>query len=84
MGFLYPNQFWRLREMSVVWNLPKRLVSYVRAPNAELTFAARNLHVWSRYKGPDPEGTYTDADVPSSYSTSGQRTYFNVRFNIHY
>lgn len=84
VGFLYPNQFWRLREMSAVWSLPKRLVSYIRAPNAELTFAARNLHVWSRYKGPDPEGTYTDADVPSSYSTSGQRTYFNVRFNIHY
>jgi len=84
VGFLYPNQFWRLREMSVVWNLPKSFVKTLRAPDAQLTLAARNLHLWTRYRGPDPEGTYTDADVPSSYSTSGQRTYLNVRFNINF
>jgi len=84
IGFVYPNQFWRLREVSAVWNLPHRVVSLVRAPDAQLTLAARNLHIWTRYKGPDPEGTYTDADNPSSYSTSGQRRYFTARLVLHY
>src|SRR6185295_4215440 len=31
VGFLWPNQFWRFREMSVVWNLPKSVVKTLRA-----------------------------------------------------
>jgi TonB-linked SusC/RagA family outer membrane protein len=84
VGFLYPNQFWRFREASVSWTVPTQLTRFTRAQNAQITFASRNLHLWTRYKGPDPEGTYTDADTPSSYSTSGQRTYFTLHATLHY
>jgi TonB-linked SusC/RagA family outer membrane protein len=84
IGFVYPNQFWRFREASATWTMPVRFSSMVRAQNAQITFASRNLHLWTRYKGPDPEGTYTDADTPSSYSTSGQRTYFTLHATLHY
>jgi TonB-linked SusC/RagA family outer membrane protein len=84
VGFVYPNQFWKFREASAVWTLPGRLTKQVRAQDATLTFAVRNLKTWSRYKGPDPEATYTDADTPSSYSTSGPRTYFITHFTLRY
>ncbi|HEV8409199.1 MAG TPA: hypothetical protein VGQ30_01740, partial [Gemmatimonadaceae bacterium] len=84
IGFLWPNQFWRFREASAMWTLPNRFSSLIRAQNTQLTFAGRNLHIWTRYRGPDPEGTYTDADNPSSYSTSGQRTYFTLHLTLHY
>lgn len=84
VGFLWPNQFWRFREASTVLEMPTRVSSFVRAQGAQLTLAARNLHTWTRYRGPDPEGTYTDADTPSSYSTSGQRTYFTAHLTLHY
>jgi hypothetical protein len=84
VGFVYPNQFWRFREASATWTLPTRFTALARAQNAQLTFASRNLHLWTKYKGPDPEGTYTDADTPSSYSTSGQRTYFTFHLTLRY
>jgi TonB-linked SusC/RagA family outer membrane protein len=84
VGFLYPNQFWRFREASTVWTIPQRLASFIRSQDSQLTLAARNLHIWTKYKGPDPEGTYTDADNPSSYATSGQRTYFTAHLSLHY
>ena len=84
IGFVYPNQFWKFREASLAWTLPARLTKQARAQDATLTFASRNLKTWTRYKGPDPEGTYQDSDNPSSYSTSGQRTYFTLHFTLHY
>ena len=84
VGFLSPNQYWRFREASAVIQLPNRVASRIGAQNAQVTFAGRNLNLWTRYTGPDPEGTYTDADVPSSYSTSGQRTYFTFHLTLRY
>jgi len=84
VGFVWPNQFWRFREASAVVALPAVAASKLRASSAQVTFAGRNLHLWTRYRGPDPEGTYTDADVPSSYSTSGQRTYFTFHLTLRY
>ncbi len=84
VGFVWPNQFWRFREASAVLTLPQRMTSLAGAQSATMTFASRNLHTWTRYRGPDPEGTYTDADTPSSYSTSGQRTYFTLHFTLRY
>ncbi|HEX4681361.1 MAG TPA: SusC/RagA family TonB-linked outer membrane protein [Gemmatimonadaceae bacterium] len=84
IGYVWPNQFWRFREASAMWTLPVRAASLVRAQNLQLTFAARNLHLWTRYQGPDPEVTYTDSDTPTTYSTSGQRTYFILHLTLHY
>jgi hypothetical protein len=84
IGFVWPNQFWRFREASAVVVMPNIVATKIRAQSAQLTFAGRNLHTWTRYRGPDPEGTYTDGDNPSSYSTSGQRTYFTLHLTLRY
>ena len=47
-----------------------------------LTFAARNLALWTDYTGPDPEANWAQGDVQQTYATSGQRTYFTLRRHL--
>ena len=35
--------------------MPNALAARFRARDANLTFGARNLHVWTKYDGIDPE-----------------------------
>jgi hypothetical protein len=84
LGFLQDGAYWRFRELSGTWTLPRRLISAARAADASLTLAARNLALWTDYTGPDPEANYSQTDVQNTYSTSGQRTYFTLRVNLHY
>jgi hypothetical protein len=63
---------------------------YLRGRSASLNFAARNLHLWTNYRGIDPEidrlaGTTqtTGANAPGEeFQTLGIPTYFTFRFNI--
>jgi hypothetical protein len=45
--------FVKLREVSATYSLPDRLIPGVR--HASFTLAARELHIWTKYTGPDPE-----------------------------
>ncbi|GJG89183.1 SusC/RagA family TonB-linked outer membrane protein [Gemmatimonadetes bacterium T265] len=60
-GLLYANSFVqsasfaRLREVSATYDLPARFAAPLRARSAALTIAGRNLHLWTSYKGLDPE-----------------------------
>ena len=49
---------------------------------ASLTFAARNLHVWTNYTGVDPESSYGSLDVPNDFQTAPPPTYFTLRLNL--
>ena len=51
---------------------------------ASLTFSARNLHVWTKYTGTDPESNYGTDDVQTDFSTTAPPTYFTLRLNLHY
>ncbi len=54
-GYLEDASFTRLRELSVTYAIPGRLTRAARVQQASLTLAGRNLALWSRYTGPDPE-----------------------------
>lgn len=55
-GYIKEAEFLRLREVSISYKLPERLVSLARASSANLVFAGRNLlMVNSNYPGLDPE-----------------------------
>jgi hypothetical protein len=60
----------------------------MRAERASVNFAARNLHVWTTYKGLDPDidrnaGLGTGANgVPDEFQTVGIPTYFVLRLNL--
>ena len=56
-GIFKPNDFIRLRELSLSYRIPERFVQrYARAKGAQLVFSGRNLGVlWTKYPGIDPE-----------------------------
>jgi hypothetical protein len=84
IGYLESGQFWRLREVGATAQLPNSLAARVRARDLSLTLSARNLHVWTKYKGIDPESGYGNGDVQNDFSTTSPPTYISVRLNLHY
>jgi TonB-dependent starch-binding outer membrane protein SusC len=47
--------FIKLREVSLTFDVPQRLLGYLRADAATVILSGRNLAVWSDYEGVDPE-----------------------------
>jgi hypothetical protein len=47
--------FIKLREVSISYNLPSQWANVIGANGLSLTLAGRNLAVWSKYSGADPE-----------------------------
>jgi len=78
--------FVRFRELSIAYTLPQSALARSRvAKSATLSFAARNLHVWTKYSGLDPESN-ADAgsigNLPSDFQTLPPPTYFIFRLNL--
>jgi hypothetical protein len=76
--------WWRLREVSVVYQLANRLASLVRSSGGNVTLAARNLKVWTSYTGVDPEANYGQNDTQNTLLTAGPASYFTLRVNLRY
>jgi hypothetical protein len=83
-GYLENGQFWRFRELSLTFNAPNAFASRMRAQSASLSLGARNLKVWTHYKGADPEENFGTGDVQSVFASSAPRRYFIARLNLHY
>jgi TonB-linked SusC/RagA family outer membrane protein len=83
-GFLQNGQYWRFREISATWTAPATVAQKLRASSASVTFGGRNLHVWTKYKGADPEENFSTGDVQSTFASSAPRRYYTVRLNLHY
>ena len=85
-GYMENDSFVRFSELSLTYTLPDRLAARIPgARSSSVTFAARNLHVWTNYTGLDPED---DADVGSTatlasdFQTMPPPTYFVLRLNV--
>ena len=73
-GYLENGQFWRFRELSATWNVRRVAGSRVRASSTHRSaLGARNLHVWTKYKGADPEENYGTGDVQSDLRDARRR-----------
>jgi TonB-linked SusC/RagA family outer membrane protein len=83
-GYLENGQFWRFRELSLTWNAPNALATRMRAQSVSLSLGARNIKVWTQYKGADPEENFGTSDVQSVFASSAPRRYFIARLNLHY
>lgn len=82
-GFFEEGDFLRLRELGLVVIPPSSWVSALRARNATISFAARNLGIlWTKYSGVDPEAFGTTGNAPSSFQAFAPPTYFTVRLNL--
>jgi hypothetical protein len=87
LGYYMTDQFWRFREFSAIWTLPTRATSWMRGqPGSTLVFGARNLHLWTKFTGLDPEANYgvTGAENQNEFNTAPQPTYFTFRLNLKY
>ena len=89
-GFFQPASFVRWREFTATWTLPESWAGkYLRSRSASLNFAARNLHLWTKYRGIDPEidrlagesGAASNAPG-EEFQTLGIPTYYTLRFNL--
>ncbi len=82
-GYLEDASFVRFRELSVTLTASERIARLVRATSASLTLSGRNLHVWTKYTGIDPESNFTtEADIPSDFQTAPPPSYFVIRLNL--
>jgi hypothetical protein len=73
------------RELTATLELPRQIYSKLRARNANLVFSGRNLHLWTAYRGSDPESDFTATggnDSPSEFQTFAAPTIFQLRLNI--
>jgi hypothetical protein len=76
----------RLNELSVTYNMPVSMARRIfHVHSAALTFAGRNLALWSNYAGKDPNvdtsGLFGDATQDSGLGTPQPRM-FTFRFNL--
>jgi hypothetical protein len=95
-GYYENGQFWRFREFGATVTLPQNWAARMRTADASLTFAARNLKVWTKYTGTDPEANYAAyvktaagtvqdlGNVQTDLLTTAPPTYFTLRLNVHY
>ncbi|MDQ3995498.1 MAG: SusC/RagA family TonB-linked outer membrane protein [Gemmatimonadota bacterium] len=81
-GFIEDAEFVRLREISLTVTPPDRFAGYLRARRLSATIAARNLAVWTKYKGLDPEANYGQNDVPTDFLGVAPPTYLTFRLNV--
>jgi hypothetical protein len=77
--------FVKLRELSATYFIPSR---FLRVTNPSITFAARELHTWTNYRGIDPEAVAQNNPAVATGATAIDQgvipplTRFLVTFNF--
>jgi len=61
--YMTSGDYWRFREFSVTWTLPTTFAQRMRVGGASLAVGGRNLHLWTKYDGRDPEVNGADGLV---------------------
>ena len=61
-------KFMKLREVSVVYTLPDAWANAMRASQATVSLAGRNLHTWTGYTGLDPEAMFLGGSRGGNFS----------------
>jgi hypothetical protein len=78
----------RLREVSVTWTLPAAVSQRLRVSGSTLTVGGRNLYMWTKYPGYDPEVLSVDDQFGSLFRadlfTVPQVRRVFARFNVQF
>ncbi|HEV8362003.1 MAG TPA: SusC/RagA family TonB-linked outer membrane protein [Gemmatimonadaceae bacterium] len=83
-GYFEDMNWWRIREVSLIYQLHSRVAELLRSSGGNITFAARNLKVFTDYTGVDPEANYGQSDTQNTLLTAGPPSYFTLRLNLRY
>jgi hypothetical protein len=82
-GYIEDASFWRIREVSVSYALtPSMAQRLLRSRDVSITFAGRNLKVFTDWTGADPEQNYSQGDTQNTLLTAGPPTYYTIRVTI--
>lgn len=85
-GFMQDGDFLRLREVSATYNVPSQWLERIGGVQSlSLNLSARNVAVWTDYRGVDPETDRTagdGGDIPDEFQTTGPPSYFILRVNV--
>jgi hypothetical protein len=75
--------FWKLRELSVTYNLPQRLYRQIGAHSANIRITGRNLGLWTNYSSWDPElATQGNDAAVYNFSQIAPPRVFTARLNL--
>jgi len=86
MPFFSKADFLKLRELSLTYSVPARFTQTFGTDRLSFSLAGRNLWMWTKYDGPDPEvniegdATFTRADYMSVPATRQVVATVNVSF----
>ena len=87
-GYFQPGGFTRLREASVEYTFSPTLAArLLKARSLSMVLSGRNLRLWTKYRGADPESAFnttSGTDAPSEFQTIAPPSYFTFRFNLGY
>ena len=83
-GYCENGQFWRFRELSATLHAAESSSPRLRARDASLMFAARNLHSWTQVHGVDPGVELRHRRRADRLHHAPPPTYFTFRLNLHY
>jgi hypothetical protein len=85
-GYFQDGEYVRFRELSLQYTFSEAIAQKIfRGRSANLVASARNLKLWTGYRGTDPESDFTattDSDVPSEFQTLGPPSSFIIRLNV--
>lgn len=86
LGDVQKADFVRLREVSLTFFATKNIARTLGADRASLTFSGRNLGLWTKYRGVDPEANnFGQANFASSdFLTQPPVRYITARVNLTY
>jgi TonB-dependent starch-binding outer membrane protein SusC len=85
-GYIEDDTFWKWREASISLLLPPQYARKIFARGATITFAARNLRTWTKYKGLDPELSQSGATnfTSADFLTQPPVRYYTFRVTLNY
>jgi TonB-dependent starch-binding outer membrane protein SusC len=64
--FIQDAEFWKFRELTFALDAPSVVLQRLRIAALRVSVSGRNLHVWTPYKGIDPEINTSDTDFTDS------------------
>ncbi len=86
---IHDASFTRFRELSATYTLPMSVARTLRSSRASITVAGRNLGLWTKFPGIEPEASFNGGDRGGSYgqweqNVLPQMRQFVTTFNLNF
>ena len=80
--FNEPGDFTRLRELTLAYSVPRAVTRTVGLDRATVSLSGRNLALWTKYSGPDPESIRLNGPFGGRADAVPQSRYWVVRVDV--